>query len=489
MNAKKSILRKSVLLFLSIAMLCLVAVLLSSCKAADDNKPLRVLVDLYHETPASDPATNPAEWLQPWGGRSALIEADVARLETLLEADGLENFEIEWVPDSGAERKSALTRVRTEMMSGEGPDVFIVQPHWAFNYVEDDSLFLIPQKSLELGLFYPLDDLLPKARHFSLEDTTEAIMDAGVSERFGRGILPLSYSLPLTVYRQEDVPELPEISTWQEMLEEENRLYQPGTAVYGLDNVVGNIDLCAYTFGDLTTFDENVGKLAFTEEELLARLRETQDQLTKYQQGELDDLPYYRSNFFGPDFEESCMKATVPTETETDSSHFNRIPDITLPSDIMLHPTEQALTFAPIYNEEGGVTASISLFAAINANTKSPERAFQVLDVLMSQEAMGKLLLYRSGTNVDTLSVREDVMTEETPYVEVGWFMHEQNLEAFAQVREKISHVFFESTLTMELERLQSLARASVPGGYAPDTDLAANVADAYSRMQKELDE
>ena len=73
----------------------------------------------------------------------------------------------ETLPPEGQERSAALTRIRTEILAGKGPDVFICTC-WVPGFGEE-GLFKFPNQAMENRIFLPLDDYISGA-----ESTIEA---------------------------------------------------------------------------------------------------------------------------------------------------------------------------------------------------------------------------------------------------------------------------------------------------------------------------
>lgn len=119
----------------------LILVAFSGCKA----EPLRVCIDVEYLKYFND------------GSSDETLRRFLDHVEDL---GGPENVVIDAVPSKGVERESALQRLRTEIMSGKGPDVFIVAcPGGVFNN-PSEALFAVPEKAMQNGLFLTLDDYI-----------------------------------------------------------------------------------------------------------------------------------------------------------------------------------------------------------------------------------------------------------------------------------------------------------------------------------------
>ncbi len=434
-----------------------------------EQKPLRILVDLDGAIVSeiytdSNYANDLSKFIQEMGGP--------------------EDVEIEVVPrdDDGA-RKSLLTRVRTEMMAGEGPDVFIIGNR--------DSLFLTPEKNMELGQFYPLDDYLEKAQFMDQDALTAEVMAAGRSETYGQVVLPLSYSFYVTCFQQEALPEAPAGNSWQDVVDDATGFLQvTGSLIQAFDTngvIRGNNNL-SRIFGTLADYEPENRALAFTEEELRARI----DQML-----EIDKK--VRENSWGlPEF----FSDTMQSRFGNGNSPMFQCHTI---SGIAPSQTAKAdLTMLPTYCDDGGVTVSVINWAAVNANTRRPDDAFFVLNALLSREALLNLLLYNRAA-YNSVPVFEEVLSQafaqeyannyrekhdrkwrgDTPMLMSS--LGERNYEEFTRIRREITHAQFRGELTRELSNLYSDCSEIAQG--ASDADMDKVIHEAYSRMEIELGE
>ena len=181
-----------------------------------EQKPLRVLIDI------------PADYAYMRYDDAAFTQSTLKNFLSNLNmfVKGFpEDVEFEILPEDESARKSALTRLRTEIMAGEGPDLFI-----ATSLGDAESLFLMPEKSMELGLFYPLDGFIEKAQYMEWDKLNQTVMAAGYSEEWGQVLLPLTYTFPVTFFLKHDLESAPAGSTWQDVLEDDTGILQVASA-------------------------------------------------------------------------------------------------------------------------------------------------------------------------------------------------------------------------------------------------------------------
>ena len=101
-------------------------------------------------------------------------------------------YEVEYIPAEGPERETALDRIRTEIMSRKGPDVFILSCiREDFVNAHQEALFPSPEKAMESDLFLPLDEYIENnAAYGEWDQFTEKILDAGKNKE-GQQIIPI----------------------------------------------------------------------------------------------------------------------------------------------------------------------------------------------------------------------------------------------------------------------------------------------------------
>lgn len=336
-------------LLLAAAMLC---VLLPSCSLQKEAGPLRILLDVSERT-----VHNPTDFVFD------------KLLEEIAEAGGPTEVEVEYLPRTGAERETAITRLRTEIMAGEGPDLFIISSKywWDGESPEDGPLFPIPEKAIVNGLFMPLDKYMEKAQFAQWDDFNQTVMEVGRTEK-GQMLVPLSYTFPITCFRQTEAAHTPSKDlTWDDMLTDESLVMKAAAVLQGgsetnMIHGMGNPNFDA-VFGKIA--DYQAEELTFSEEELMEAVHKQLELYDEEGWKELAQLPEYFHSYAFPCF-------------YTDGESMGNVP----PS---IRKSED-LTVIPHYNKNGGVTATVFHYACVNAKTRRGEDAFFVLDYLLGQD-------------------------------------------------------------------------------------------------------
>lgn len=401
--------KKFMSILLALAMLC---ALLTGCKPGEEEAsgPLRICVD--------------------FGALSSDKSAQVQNfLFNAKDYGAPENVEFEVIPPDGPERKGAITELRTEVAAGSGPDLFIIST----NYGDDDRLFRFPEQVMGYNYFLKLDEYIEQARYMEWEQLEPAVMEAGRGSD-GQYLLPLAYTFPVTVYRGQEAGEtLTKSTPWQDMLASADPLIRGAAYMF----YPTCIDRTHSVFGKIADYGEE--ELLFTEEELLAA----------YQAGAA--------------YDDEILEEDIPE---------NYMADLAVDFDweFPLHSDEDTAVI-PLCGLDGGVTATVTAYACINANTAQPEEAFLLLDVLMSKEFQQNSGLYGSLTDQKGLPVYQGLMQEDEPVQK--WYMPEPAYQEFVKAKELITNVKFRTPLDDYLTR-----------GYGRE-----DVSDIYRQMKMELKE
>lgn len=252
------------------------------------------------------------------------------------------DVKLEVLPDSYAERNAELSRIRTEIMAGGGPDAFVLPADEPGVYLNDGNsrevLFTNVEKAMRTGIFLPMDDLLAQSEHLYMEDHYEVIMDAGKTE-MGQVVLPLAFSCSVYFVNESFVqdPEK-EYSTWDDILNCPD------------ENLTSFIMSRKYDW-----FDGFYTQMAdYDAVELLVSPEEISHDLLK-----LDGIP---------------MQADVSEMAFAFEQAFSEGAMQTAPLD--------DLYVLPVPNKEDGLTATITAYAAINRNTEYAQEVFQFIELL-----------------------------------------------------------------------------------------------------------
>ena len=408
---------------------------------------------------------------------------------------------IEYLPTEGIERENALTRLRTEVMAGEGPDLFLIYCNEKDPLLAEEAIFTMPEKAMELSIFMTLDDYMENNTHFAEWDKMNQTVLAAGRTKEGQQVIPLCYRIPASVYRKSEAEHTPSKEiTWMDMLESEDEVLSASTV--WLDNTTEVKDgkpfmmlqtpMTEFMLGSVADYHEE--ELLFTEEELKQRLAEILDLAERYTEGEFEDAPVHYNTYLGYAFSDEYSVRDLEGKVcvGTNGIEWN-----------------EPHTLVPLYSDDGGVTAEISAYAAINRNAKNPDHAFLVLDYLSSYEAQRSERIYVDclykkfggtymyGTyevEIGNIPMYDTLMSEEervyfwAPNTDLsmqGWYLPDESFAAFCAVRDQITHVRFRNAIDLELTQIYRDYHDAIRFGGAPDEVVATG----YRRMQQMLRE
>lgn len=321
---------------------------------------------------------------------------------------------LEVIPQDTDTAEIKASNIRTELMSGEGPDVFLLSTGVARANMPE--LFPNLEKLMYTDTFLPLDDFLETAEYARPEKFNQKILEAGRTEE-GQMILPLTYTYRKFAFRKTDLEGLQEIPhSWEELRTCENPVLQEAVFPY---------THCMYPlFGKLADYKE--GKLLFTEEELQTMLKEVcaYTEWNEYRENRPEDLSI--------------------------QGFFDFYPNLAASQD------EKILVGIP--NKDGGITAEVGTYIAVNRNTKIPDEAFSFLDLLFRDE-----ILFGPGIKVGTKwggnrfqhwFSYDDHLILNQELAKRYPDLSEADLTALSELDKQINAVSFYSDLEKELEDL-----------------------------------
>ena len=354
------------------------------------------------------------------------------------------------------EREMQLTNIRTEIMAGKGPDIFICNT-WQPECIEEDRkepLFRDPVKAMQNGTFLDLDPYIAASEIMNIGGVTERIMEAGRTER-GLMLLPLFYEFELFFLDRSLVADPDkEYKSWDDIL------------LNGEDNVkktlAGRSFLWSYkAFSDIVDYENYTP--AISQQELLdmavniQELWKTEGEEIGYYQYEVDGVVYRNTEGL----------------TEMTLSDLNYDKDYIYP---LLLP-----------NDKDGVTAFVRTFTAINNNTEHPEAAFKVLETLYSKEVQQSKGIMNENTGKWAGRVCMYMDAFDIPYgipaceyaLDIGIY----DMEMLKSFNDRITSVRFISDVDMLLyNTLDSLTTRMQYDN--EDVDIEAVIEECYSDLK-----
>lgn len=296
-----------------------------------------------------------------------------------------EKIQIEVIPsdeNKAAERSAALQRLRTEIMSGGGPDVYVcacdgLGERFA---VEGSRLFPYVEFAKEDGVFLPLDDLLEEFQYCDPERLTKVLLDAGKNQAGEQVLLPIRYTIPVLLYEQSDLEPVDQSGkTWDDVLYSDDPLLKEQARwawpLWWIQEGSMRRDLHDSALPCLfpSILNAESRSLDFTEEDLFSLVQKNLPPLQSLLKE--DSGLFHEANYFvrpGNDF----------------GLYLNRTTSI-----------DEGLTLLPMRNQSGGVTAMIHSYGAVNSNTAFPKEAASFLDFIC-RKGIQSDLMGSTGMNI-----------------------------------------------------------------------------------------
>ncbi len=296
-------------------------------------------------------------------------------------------IELEILPKNGEEREVRLDSLRTEIMSGNGPDLFLL-PSPGFANRTTGVVFPDVTQSMHNGMFADISALYDADTDLNKEQLQTTVMEAGVIDG-ARYVLPLYFSFDTLMVDSEqfskyDIPVEDITGSVQDLfnvvLEKKDHSLavsanpqQPRPGQY---------------FPEL--FDYEAGKVLVTEEEIAAYLKLFFRSMTQIYDGQnLDTMV---------GGEESTQLSTT---TYTTNNRFWR--NISQPLHInsldkalhayVISRAEGLSDFAvyPLRSSDGSVTANITYWGAVSSSCDNVELAYDFLRLLLSEKVQWEI--------------------------------------------------------------------------------------------------
>ena len=151
------------------------------------------------------------------------------------------------------------------------------------------------------------------------------------------------------------------------------------------------------------------------------------------------------------------------------------------------------ITMVPLYSDDGGMTAAVTSYVAINRSTKHADEAFFLADLLLRKETQLSSALYSEWLVYNDsvgIPVYADAMQDTSPVTWHGmtdWHMSAENYENFSAARSQITRVRFQGGLE---EALVNCYYACSDARYQdPNADLAPIIVEWYKTMEQWVQE
>lgn len=275
-------------------------------------------------------------------------------------------IEVESIPTALEERDIFLERVRSQIMAGEGPDVYLMS--WYTPLFSDVEHSMHNGAFQDISAYYNADDELPKDR------MSQSIMESGVLDG-KRYVLPLNFNVPVLYVDKQQVENagldvntlgtgLSGLSDVVKALGSEALIAEPAMLYYYLPNM----------FSSLIDYKEE--KAVWDKKELVVFLNDYRALMTEINAA---DIPYALGNMGthisnGDYWAQNGHCVYMGTLTE-------------LVDNLRLAKAEETdLAIIPIRTASGAISANVTNYGAIGAGTGSPKLAYEFLRNFLLEE-------------------------------------------------------------------------------------------------------
>ena len=369
--------------------------------------PLVLLFTLYMSA-AQAGAESPTLWIlteqSESGGMNLQLESAVEQLRQ--EYPDVE-MTVEILPQEESTRELRLQQIWTQIMAGEGPDVFLLPTGTEAVADEAESVPALPlfsdvNQAMRIGLFKDLSALYDDDNELNKAELNQKIMDAGCvgTERY---VIPLRYTMPVLFFCSGNMPD-----------GEAGMDLSSMTAVSIVESTLGteketigmNVDL-------YTPFRGLPQLLDYDEETLQIDTVQMADYLRLYQRWVAAKVPYdtqinskgsaaiYESQ--DPDWQkmipEDYYHVTYDSFCRLSSALGGKLFWITsgfpaysgdmgnvIDSVAYSKVRGMEIQMYPFRASDGTISAEITYYGAVNRNTDHPELGYQLLHILLGEE-------------------------------------------------------------------------------------------------------
>ncbi len=412
----------------------------SSAQNADEIPTLHMVIDLNRTSLTSASVTNFLATVPGFEREFKVTTETIPRMETEI-VDGFDK------PIPNPQRETTLTRLRTELMAGAGPDLFFCQNSVVEGY---EGLFPFPQRAMANQLFLPLDDYIAnQSNRMDFDKLIPAVMEAGRNDE-GQQIMPISFSFYTTLFDRSKYTlsaQLP--MSWDQALACDDPMVR-----FAQHDWYSSL-------GHLAKGDQDI--LAVTEEEIVQRYQDGQKH-------DYEDFPEftqyseeYKTNILVDDGSVKSieMGCTALGMVQVYGANLN---------------TEQEYWMVPSYNMEGGITAMVDGFMAINRNSQYPEYSFRIIDSMLGDRGQSSGIMQNMGG----MPVLTEVGLDGTPGP--GYSMNQWNSQQYREIIKQINLARFWTPLEYQLNHISF-------DMYWEDPNLEETVHKYYMKMQMLLAE
>ncbi len=296
-------------------------------------------------------------------------------------------IEVEYMPIGIEARELWKQQMRTEVLAGNGPDIFLMcagtrssEEGGVHRLVWDNGLFLDPAQAMRGGLFYDISSFYDADKALSTETLDDAVMSAGVMGN-ARYILPLRYDIPVVCLNQAalDASGLDIEKMAESFSAYCGELAALNDSLWMRRMLPSGIEGAQYAFSVLLDYDK--GGIAVSAQEVADYIALRYQMLT-LSDGQGRDVDtniagYISDGTVIPDGQRLVLYAGGMAEA------------MELAAAAKAEGRELAMF--PLGAMDGKLTASIPWWGAVYANSEHPELAYDVLRMFLMEDSQWEL--------------------------------------------------------------------------------------------------
>lgn len=389
------------------------------------------------------------------------------------------------LPTDSVQRELRLKQLRTQIMAGKGPDVYLLPSCNAITYPEKswrvssyltlksqiEPLFLDPRQAMDNGVFLDISTYYDRDEALETEKLQQTVMDAGVLDG-ARCLLPLRYDFPVLFLDTEGVRSLgvePESLTGSgvALMEAALRLGQPlfaGGAEPSFCRLGRGFSLLP------PVLDYENGRVCLTETDLSSFLK-TYQALEILAAGNHD-------NRYGPSLityvqhEKKDPNSTEEIPEMVEANIFIRDVPIVVGT-LSLAPCaaaisqveERELEMIPLRSSDGAVVAEVTYYGAVGAGCKNPELAYDFLRRFLLEENQWERGRPLKRDKLNNVALQYHPIADGWPVRNRGWIE-----EAWKDLRNGVSG--YRSSLDKTFRRSKRIMGTSLTEEDIPLLDV-----------------
>lgn len=367
------------------------------------------------------------------------------------EYEGVE-VKLEILPTEAGEREVYLKQLRTQIMAGEGTDVYLLptgdtittdmpgqasQVRIEFEY-EIEPLFADVSQAMLNGVFADVSGYYDADVELNSEGLRREVMDAGVMEGC-RYVLPIRYDMPVVFVDVsasqkagiDRLPETTDIRTMTQFLLEK----EDTTMAIGLKMPTDTLLLP-------TLFDYEKGEILVTEQDVADYMRLYQDwyalsapAVTKFMEQTTET---YWKSFEVPDVTWEQLPEMFPLELNRESflthdamidtgMHWSNLGFACYSGDMqdaldqaaVEYVLEKDIASYPLRTMDGAAVAEVAYYGAVGAGTEQPELAYDFLREFLTEEYQWEMSRPQTDRSKDDMwnhaqELQNDGLVEES---------------------------------------------------------------------------